>query len=224
MKLSAFAGVGALAAVLLLANAAGATTTIVTGTGTSAYGVTTFTLSEDSTNPYKLVFDISNPKGGWGPNAVSLSAFAFNNIGAAGDTVTATYTGAGGGTATATGTGGINGHDIGCNASQANFDCFAFSPVLAVASDMTFNITVPTTDTPFDISGTGQNSPDLKIQFLDQQGDKLGSLFSENLEPGGGTPTPTGVPEPATWAMMIVGAGMIGAVLRKRRAMAWGTI
>jgi hypothetical protein len=32
---------------------------------------------------------------------------------------------------------------------------------------------------------------------------------------------PGGIPEPSTWGMMIVGAGMIGAVLRKRRAMVW---
>jgi hypothetical protein len=32
---------------------------------------------------------------------------------------------------------------------------------------------------------------------------------------------PGTVPEPATWTMMILGVGMIGAVLRKRRAMVW---
>jgi hypothetical protein len=32
------------------------------------------------------------------------------------------------------------------------------------------------------------------------------------------------IPEPATWSMMIVGVGMIGAVMRKRRKMAWAPI
>ncbi|HVF84272.1 MAG TPA: PEPxxWA-CTERM sorting domain-containing protein [Sphingomicrobium sp.] len=36
--------------------------------------------------------------------------------------------------------------------------------------------------------------------------------------PGGGSPPPVpGVPEPETWAMMILGFGFVGAVLRRRR-------
>ncbi len=35
-----------------------------------------------------------------------------------------------------------------------------------------------------------------------------------------GGPTPPGVPEPATWAMMIAGFGLAGAALRRRRAIA----
>jgi len=33
-------------------------------------------------------------------------------------------------------------------------------------------------------------------------------------------PTPGGVPEPATWALMIAGFGMVGATLRRRQALA----
>jgi hypothetical protein len=41
---------------------------------------------------------------------------------------------------------------------------------------------------------------------------------------GGGTPTPRGgVPEPASWAMMIVGLGAIGGAMRMRRKMALTT-
>jgi hypothetical protein len=36
--------------------------------------------------------------------------------------------------------------------------------------------------------------------------------------PSGGNPTPVpGVPEPGTWAMMIIGFGMLGGLLRRRR-------
>jgi hypothetical protein len=34
----------------------------------------------------------------------------------------------------------------------------------------------------------------------------------------------SGVPEPATWAMMIAGAGMVGGVLREHRARTRSTI
>lgn len=36
---------------------------------------------------------------------------------------------------------------------------------------------------------------------------------------GGGGPDPFGLPEPATWAMMIFGFGGVGAMLRRRRAL-----
>ncbi|WP_372785271.1 PEPxxWA-CTERM sorting domain-containing protein [Phenylobacterium sp.] len=42
-------------------------------------------------------------------------------------------------------------------------------------------------------------------------GDLVGSNLDINLTPSGG------VPEPATWAMMVVGFGGLGAVLRRRR-------
>jgi hypothetical protein len=35
-----------------------------------------------------------------------------------------------------------------------------------------------------------------------------------------GRVTPPGVPEPATWAMMLLGFGGLGATLRRRRAQA----
>ncbi|MEO8812901.1 MAG: PEPxxWA-CTERM sorting domain-containing protein, partial [Caulobacteraceae bacterium] len=39
------------------------------------------------------------------------------------------------------------------------------------------------------------------------------------LPGGGGGPSPTpGVPEPATWAMMLVGVAAIGATMRRRAA------
>jgi hypothetical protein len=36
---------------------------------------------------------------------------------------------------------------------------------------------------------------------------------------GDSTPTPGGVPEPATWTMIIAGFGGLGAMLRRRRAL-----
>jgi hypothetical protein len=39
---------------------------------------------------------------------------------------------------------------------------------------------------------------------------------------GGGFGGPGAVPEPATWAIMLVGLGLAGAALRRRRAAAIG--
>ena len=39
------------------------------------------------------------------------------------------------------------------------------------------------------------------------------------INPGNGVVIPTGVPEPAAWALMIIGVGGVGAALRRRRAL-----
>ena len=52
---------------------------------------------------------------------------------------------------------------------------------------------------------------------LDSRVDRLSSVtFDDPISTGGG-----GVPEPATWAMMILGFGAVGTVVRSRRRMAW---
>jgi len=210
MKHNVFAGAGALAAALLLASSASALT--IYSTNFNGTQLTVAAISDT-----QFLFDIKNPTAGWA-GATSLGSFAFNTniIGTAG-----TLAGSEVFPAVEAGTlvpGGLNAS--GCDGTGAFF-CFSFAPPVAVASEMLFNIT--TTGT-FDYSTT--NVPDLKIQFLDSTGAKVGSLFSAyiplftdcvfiNPTGGGGG----GIPEPATWAMMVVGVGAIGAVMRKRRQM-----
>jgi hypothetical protein len=217
MKLRALAGIGALAAGLLLASSAGALTVV-----TANYNGTTFTLTQNSATD--LTFEIQNAQAGWGTTAVDLGAFAFNNIGGAGDPLVAEETSPSVNLGM-TVVGGLN--SGGCD-THGNFVCFDWPSsgagsvaVTADPSALFFDIST-TGATPFDLTGSGQNAPDLKIQFLDSSGDKVGSLFSNALLNSSGGQT-FNVPEPATWMMMIVGVGMVGGVLRRRRKLALAT-
>jgi hypothetical protein len=127
-------------------------------------------------------------------------------------------------TLTANGTaftgGGINAG--GCDGSGfgTNGFCFDLDPPVAVSSSaLSFDIKV--TGTTFNLSST--SLPDLKIDWANTTTDtdtpgapddadpKLGSLFSANI------PVGVVVPEPATWAMMLIGVGAIGAAMRFSR-------
>jgi hypothetical protein len=74
---------------------------------------------------------------------------------------------------------------------------------------------------------TGQTAGDFSLGFsgitpgfsttVAWSADAVGTFASDSANiPGGG-----GVPEPATWAMMIVGFGGVGALLRRRRTLAF---
>ncbi len=222
MKHGVFAGIGALAAVLLMAGSANALTYVATSSNTPAsaglMGSTTLIVSTVSNTEF--MFEIKNPLDTWG-GATNLGAFAFNgNILGTSGTLSSTETSPGSGTGAEL-DGGLN--SGGCDSSGFGGGfCFGFSSA-TVASTMIFD--VKTTGT-FDYSST--NVPDLKIQFFDATNNdkKVGTLFSNDvpfcangcpvINPTGGG----GVPEPATWSMMIVGVGMIGAVMRRRRKMA----
>jgi hypothetical protein len=153
--------------------------------------------------------------GAWGPTITDLGAFALNNIGGSGDTLQVSGD-------SATGTFHTGGLDSGGCDNSGNFICFSYPSsgvgAAAVASDMLFNISVLTGSAIFDLTGTGQDAPHLKVQFLDSAGDKVSSLYSEPLNGQS-----FAIPEPATWMMMIIGVGMVGGVMRRRRKMALAT-
>lgn len=170
----------------------------------------TFTVTQNSSTDF--TFDIAGANaltGDWA-GAQYLGAFAFNNIGGAGATVTATLINpATGQFATSTGGDGLNAN--GCSGS-GNFFCFDFSPNIAVASDLRFDVAA--TGGTFNFANTG---PDLKILWSNSStvDDNVGSLFSAPIPPAA-------IPEPYSWTMMLVGVGAIGGALRMRRRMATG--
>lgn len=160
----------------------------------------TFTVTQNSST--NITFDIAGANaltGDWA-GAQYLGAFSFKGLGAT--DLTATL--AGGGTTNAA-LGGLAAG--GCNDSGVGFVCFDFSPNIAAnVSNLTFDINA--------ISGAFnlQGAPHLKILWSNSAtaDRKVGDLFSQDI-PG------SAVPEPATWAMMIVGFGLAGGAIRRRR-------
>lgn len=214
MKFNAFAGAGAMVVALLVANGAGATTVF---SQTSTEGVT-FTLTEVSDTV--LTLDMTGIVGGDWDNshdpAKALADFSLNNIGSPAS-VTATLQPSGP-AATSTGGDGLSngngGGGPGCTGNGNEF-CFAFSPKIPVTAggsiDLVFKLLA--SGGTFDLTDDNQNLPHLKAFFVDARGSKVGSLYSEDLALSTRGP----VPEPAAWAMMLVGFGAIGGAMRMRR-------
>jgi hypothetical protein len=177
----------------------------------------TFTVTQNS--PTVITFDIKGGNaltGDWA-GAAALDAFAFN-----GNIISGTPTAV---TAGSTGVtfGGLN-HN-GCDGTGFGSGiCFDLDPPAGVAADMSFTITLTGGGATWNLSNN--NVPDLKIDWAStttdtegtpDQDPAQGNLFSAGL--------PAVVPEPATWAMMLVGVGAIGAAMRfsRRNAMSLAT-
>lgn len=90
------------------------------------------------------------------------------------------------------------------------------------------DISLPYTLTPYGATGSFSFPQNHSDDTLDYVYDKLSLYFWPPAPNFDGTPwtftlsdspitPPGGVPEPATWAMMIVGFGMIGGAVRRRR-------
>jgi len=116
-------------------------------------------------------------------------------------------------------TGGLN--SSGCDGS-GNFFCFAdtsfvFPSPLPSAGSLAFSVTSNT------VGSWAAWAPDFKIDWTGSQNnyDLVSKAITVNNCTGEGCPTPTpfsgGVPEPATWAMMLLGFGGIGMAMRRTR-------
>ena len=191
----------ATAALFLSASVANAATVYQT-----TFQGATFTVTQNSST--NLTFDSAGANaltGNWA-GAQFLGALSFKGLGAT--ALTATL--AGGGSTNAISGGLAAG---GCNGNGDGFVCFDFAPNIAAnTSNLTFDINA--TSGAFDIASGG---PHLKILWskngtTDQ---KIGDLFSQDIPFS--HETTTAVPEPATWAMMIMGFGLAGAAMRRRR-------
>ena len=127
----------------------------------------------------------------------NINAFAFNDP-AVGDAVSGISSGF------TFQTGGLN--STGCNGT-GNFFCFAntgasFGSPLPSALSLNFSVTSNTVG-----SWANYGSPDFKIDWVGSQNNY--DLVSLAI------PVNTGVPEPATWALMLLGFGGIGMAMRR---------
>jgi hypothetical protein len=74
------------------------------------------------------------------------------------------------------------------------------------------------TGTDFTSGTLGVGGHNIEIFYADRE--NTGAFLSVSLDSTGITVTPPGVPEPATWGLMLVGFGGLGAMMRRRRSLA----
>jgi len=88
----------------------------------------------------------------------------------------------------------------GCVMGQTNGGCFTANAAVALTDSMTW--TIDWTGSPDFLA------PHLKVEFLNAQGGKQGSLLSMTIP---------AIPEPHTYALMLAGIGAIGFLAVRRR-------
>ncbi|WP_245213614.1 PEP-CTERM sorting domain-containing protein [Rhodoferax sp. AJA081-3] len=95
----------------------------------------------------------------------------------------------------------------GCTGGNSGGACFSFTQATALTSSMTWTIDF--------VAAAGQTlnfaAPHLKVDFYTSAGDKksTGSLLSQSMV--------SAVPEPETFALLLAGLGLVGAVARRRQ-------
>lgn len=103
------------------------------------------------------------------------------------------------------------------------FDAANSTGITAFARDGTLLGTVTNTGTGIEFLGlvTSDGTAQIAGVFLDLVGSEPAGFAIDNLRFGrAGEVTIPGIPEPATWAMMIAGFGMVGAAMRRRQKVA----
>jgi len=189
----------AAAASLGIASPASAATTLVADGITYMLTLNSVTNS-GTTGNFTLSISGINTASDTEGGRTGINAFAFN------DPSVGTVTG-GSSTGFTFLTGGLN--SSGCN-STGNFFCFSNSSYVfaPVGGALSINFSV-TDNTAGAWSSSNFNLPDFKIDWTGSKNNyDLVSL---------GIPVDGPLPEPATWAMMLVGFGGIGMAVRRRR-------
>ncbi len=95
----------------------------------------------------------------------------------------------------------------GCTGGNSGGACFSFTQLAALTGSMTWTIDfVAATGTTLNFA-----APHLKVDFYTSLADKksTGSLLSQSMV--------SAVPEPETYALLLAGLGLVGAVARRRQ-------
>ncbi len=174
-------------------------------------GVTFQTQALDSDTLQLSILNATHATGDWS-GVDFLKAFEIKGIGS----VTGANVASGpAGTFTATTTAGLAANSLGCGTGGTPGACFFTSPPIALTDSMIWTI---------DFAGTNLSfaSPDLKVQFLigADATSKTGSLLSQEIP----ADSPTPVPEPETYALMLVGFGLLGFIARRRKQSFGGVV
>jgi hypothetical protein len=161
-------------------------------------GVTFETQALDSDTLQLSILNVTQATGNWAP-VNFLKAFEIKNVG---DVTGAAIITGPAGTYTATVEQGLSAN-AGCTTGGTPGACFFATPAIALTDSMIWTI---------DFVGTGLTfaAPHLKVQFLTGANDTkaTGDLLSQNIP---------AIPEPETYAMMLVGFGLLGFVARRRK-------
>jgi hypothetical protein len=167
--------------------------------GTLTFQGVTFT-SSWTDNVLTLEIDAAHRTGDWA-NATTLGALQLKDIG---NFDSVSLTAAPGGAANWTlSSSELNANGCGGGAHVGASLCFSGDHI-ALSDDMVFKFT-------FNGGATDFSSPHVKVNMFNGDGGrKVGSLLSENipLQP---------VPEPSSYAMMLGGLALMGAVVRRRK-------
>jgi hypothetical protein len=207
------AGFIASAALMLL----GATAANAVSVYTDTFQGVTFTLTgTNGTNSFTLRIQgaLTGATGDWAP-ATTLQALGFKDLGvnfqAAG--VSASMT-----SVPSSGWDYVQG-ELDANAckdptGEKGVICFQAPSPLALTDDMLFTVTI----TGATLNIDALLGPHVKLQFLNADGIKQGSLYSVNLQgdTDTDTDTDTDVPEPGTLALLGLGLLGLGAVRRRK--------
>ncbi len=164
-------------------------------------GVTFNTWAVDSDTLGFSILNATNATGDWaGINY--LTAFEIKDIGTVGSASIAS----GSGSFTVNVDNGLAA-SLGCTTGNTNGACFASPSAFALNNSMSWTIDF----TPVTGSTLSFTDPHLKVQFLtSSDGGKTGSLLSQTLPV-------SPVPEPETYAMLLAGLGLMGAVVKRRK-------
>lgn len=168
----------------------------------------TFTFNVVDPHTLRLTVDgVLDATGNWAP-VKYFDAFDIRDVGSF-SSATATYLGLPQSEIGMTGK-QVSGSGVGCGSGGGASACFDWTPNLALTNHMVFDI-------DFTPSGGGLNfaNPHLKVAFLvnDTDRSKTGDLLSLNFAPN----QVSAVPEPSTWAMMILGFCGVGYLAHRRR-------